>query len=106
MIEPTESESKAELDRFCNAMIAIREEVRDIESGALPKDNNMLKHAPHPAAVVFAEEWDRPYSRETAAFPANLRAHRQRVRRPQPGGHARIRGGGCRGDCVKTASEK
>ena len=70
MIEPTESESKAELDRFCNAMIAIREEIRDIENGAMDKANNPLKHAPHPAAVVLGERWDRPYTREQAAFPA------------------------------------
>jgi glycine dehydrogenase len=70
MIEPTESESKAELDRFCNAMIAIREEIRDIENGAMDKANNPLKHAPHPAAVVLGEQWDRPYTREQAAFPA------------------------------------
>lgn len=70
MIEPTESESKAELDRFCNAMIAIREEIRDIENGAMPKDNNPLKHAPHPASVVLGDAWDRPYTREMAAFPA------------------------------------
>lgn len=70
MIEPTESESKAELDRFCEAMIKIRAEIADIESGRVPKDNNPLVNAPHPASVVLAEEWDRPYSRETAAFPA------------------------------------
>ena len=70
MIEPTESESKAELDRFCNAMIAIREEIRDIENGAMDKSNNPLKHAPHPAAVVLGEQWDRPYTREQGAFPA------------------------------------
>mmetsp|Transcript_15918 Transcript_15918/g.38750 ORF Transcript_15918/g.38750 Transcript_15918/m.38750 type:complete len:1038 (-) Transcript_15918:416-3529(-) len=70
MVEPTESESMAELDRFCNAMIAIREEVRDIENGAMPKDVNPLKMAPHPASVVMGDKWDRPYSRETAAFPA------------------------------------
>jgi|TARA_B100001142_G_scaffold306884_1_gene337026 glycine dehydrogenase len=70
MIEPTESESKAELDRFCNAMIAIREEIRDIENGAMDRENNPLKHAPHTASVVMGDEWDRPYSRETAAFPA------------------------------------
>jgi glycine dehydrogenase len=70
MIEPTESESKAELDRFCNAMIAIREEIRDIENGSMDKLNNPLKHAPHTAGVVMGEKWDRPYSRETAAFPA------------------------------------
>ena len=70
MIEPTESESKQELDRFCNAMIAIREEIREIENGAIDKENNPLKHAPHTAAVVMSDKWDRPYSRETAAFPA------------------------------------
>ena len=70
MIEPTESESKAELDRFCNAMIAIREEVRDIENGTIDKENNPLKRAPHPAQAVLSDAWDRPYSRETAAFPA------------------------------------
>ncbi len=69
MIEPTESEPKAELDRFCDAMIAIREEIRAIEQGKLPKDNNPLKHAPHTAMVVTASEWNRPYSREQAAWP-------------------------------------
>ena len=70
MIEPTESESKAELDRFCNALIAIRNEIREIEEGTAPRDNNLLKNAPHTAAVVLAEQWDRPYGREQAAFPA------------------------------------
>jgi len=70
MIEPTESESKAELDRFCDAMIAIREEIREIEEGKAPKDNNVLKNAPHTARVITAPEWNRPYSREKAAFPA------------------------------------
>ena len=70
MIEPTESESKAELDRFCDAMIAIRQEIRDIEEGRMPKDNNVLKNAPHTARVVTAPEWNRPYSRELAVFPA------------------------------------
>ncbi len=70
MIEPTESESKAELDRFCDAMIAIREEARAIEEGRMDRTNNPLKHAPHTAEVVMAEQWDRPYSREQAAFPA------------------------------------
>jgi glycine dehydrogenase len=69
MIEPTESESLAELDRFCEAMIAIREEIRAIEEGTADPQNNPLKHAPHTAEVVTAEEWDRPYSREQAAFP-------------------------------------
>ena len=69
MIEPTESESKAELDRFCDAMIAIREEIRAVEKGAVAKDNNVLKHAPHAPAVVMADQWSRPYSREQAAYP-------------------------------------
>jgi glycine dehydrogenase len=70
MIEPTESESKAELDRFCDALICIREEIRQIENGTMDKDNNVLKHAPHSLDVVTAEEWNRPYPRELGAFPA------------------------------------
>jgi glycine dehydrogenase len=69
MVEPTESESKAELDRFCDAMLSIRTEIAEVESGALPRDNNPLKHAPHTAEVVTADEWSRPYSRQRAAFP-------------------------------------
>jgi glycine dehydrogenase len=69
MVEPTESESLAELDRFADAMIAIREEVRDIEAGRMDPLNNPLKRAPHTMAVVTADVWDRPYSRTTAAFP-------------------------------------
>jgi glycine dehydrogenase len=69
MVEPTESESKAELDRFCDAMLSIRAEIAEVESGALPRDNNPLKHAPHTAEVVTADEWSRPYSRQRAAFP-------------------------------------
>jgi glycine dehydrogenase len=69
MVEPTESETLAELDRFINAMIAIREEIRQIEVGHWPQDNNPLKHAPHTAASLLSTEWDRPYSREVAAFP-------------------------------------
>jgi glycine dehydrogenase len=77
MVEPTESESKAELDRFCDAMIAIRAEIAAIESGAMDRANNPLKNAPHTAAAVCATEWDRPYTREQAAFPAAwLRAHK------------------------------
>jgi glycine dehydrogenase len=68
MIEPTESESKAELDRFCEAMIAIREEIREVEKGTADKDNNPLKRAPHTVQDVTADAWDRPYSREKAAF--------------------------------------
>jgi glycine dehydrogenase len=70
MIEPTESESRAELDRLCDALIAIRAEIRAIETGQMPADNNPLKNAPHTAAAVTATEWNRPYSREEAAFPA------------------------------------
>lgn len=70
MIEPTESEGKEELDRFCEAMILIAQEIKSIETGSLPKDKNPLKLAPHTAAVVTRTEWDRPYSREIAAFPA------------------------------------
>ncbi len=70
MIEPTESESKAELDRFCDAMIAIRDEVREIEEGRADRTVNVLKMAPHTAETVTAEIWDRPYSRERAAFPS------------------------------------
>src|SRR6056297_3626994 len=70
MIEPTESESKAELDRFCDAMIAIRNEIREIENGEADRENNVLKHAPHTMRVVFDNHWNRPYSREKAAFPA------------------------------------
>jgi glycine dehydrogenase len=69
MIEPTESESKAELDRFCEALTSIRAEIAEIEAGRLPKDNNPLKHAPHTAEAVTADEWTRPYSRQRAAFP-------------------------------------
>jgi glycine dehydrogenase len=70
MIEPTESEAKWELDRFCDAMIAIREEIREIELGILDRDSNPLKHAPHTAEVVASDQWERPYSRQRAAFPA------------------------------------
>lgn len=69
MVEPTESETLAELDRFINAMVAIREEIRQVENGSWPQDNNPLKHAPHTAASLLDADWDRPYSRETGAFP-------------------------------------
>jgi glycine dehydrogenase len=75
MIEPTESENRAELDRFCDAMIAIRAEIREIEQGRWPKDDNPLKHAPHTALAVSADEWTHSYSRSRAAYPvASLRA--------------------------------
>ena len=69
MIEPTESETKAELDRFCDAMLSIREEIRDIEEGKIDPENNPLKHAPH-TYVDLIGDWDRPYSREQGCFPA------------------------------------
>ena len=69
MVEPTESESKAELDRFVAAMIAIREEIRKIEQGVWPVENNPLKNAPHTQADIVAAQWDRPYSRAEAVFP-------------------------------------
>jgi glycine dehydrogenase len=70
MVEPTESESKAELDRYCDALAMIREEVRKIARGELDKANNPLKLSPHTAQVVTSDTWERPYSRELAAFPA------------------------------------
>ena len=70
MIEPTESESLAELDRFCDAMIAIRDEIRSIENGDMAHDESPLAQAPHTAAIIAGDEWNRPYSREQAAFPA------------------------------------
>ncbi len=70
MIEPTESESKAELDRFCDALITIRAEIAMIENGEYPLDNNPLKGAPHSIAAIGSDEWDHPYSRDIAAYPA------------------------------------
>ncbi|KAH8359419.1 hypothetical protein KR093_006537 [Drosophila rubida] len=70
MIEPTESEDKEELDRFCDAMISIREEIADIEEGRMDKAVNPLKMAPHTQAQVISDKWNRPYTREQAAFPA------------------------------------
>ncbi len=69
MVEPTESEAKHELDRFIDAMIAIRDEIRAVEDGRMDKDDNPLKNAPHTAAMVMAESWEHDYSRELAAFP-------------------------------------
>ncbi|HUL97625.1 MAG TPA: glycine dehydrogenase (aminomethyl-transferring), partial [Usitatibacter sp.] len=75
MVEPTESESLAELDRFCDAMIAIREEIRAVEEGRLDREDNPLKHAPHTAQVVNADEWKHAYPRSLAAYPLkSLRA--------------------------------
>jgi len=69
MVEPTESESKAELDRFCEAMIQIREEIREIEQGGVDRQNNLLKNSPHTAEQIAMAEWKFPYTRERAAFP-------------------------------------
>jgi len=68
MVEPTESETKAELDRFCDAMLAIRDEIRAIEDGDMPRENNALKNAPHTVEDLVGE-WDRPYTREQGCFP-------------------------------------
>ena len=77
MIEPTESESKSELDRFCDALIAIRQEIQEIADGRADRQNNVLKNAPHTADVVASDSWDRPYGREKAAFPLPwVRAHK------------------------------
>jgi glycine dehydrogenase len=74
MIEPTESEPKEELDRFCDAMIQIRDEIRAVETGVFDPEDNPLKNAPHTAAALTAETWSHPYSREQAVFPvAGLR---------------------------------
>ncbi len=69
MIEPTESEDKAELDRFCDALLRIREEIKDIEEGRADKKNNLLKNAPHTQFAICRDQWAKPYSREQAAFP-------------------------------------
>src|SRR6185436_11144165 len=71
MIEPTESESKDELDRYCEALIAIRREIAEIEDGTASKENNVLKNAPHTVDIVTADEWKYPYTREKAAYPAS-----------------------------------
>jgi hypothetical protein len=94
MVEPTESETLDELDRFIGAMIAIREEIRRVEKGEWPQDDNPLKHAPHTAQALVADEWKHPYSRQVAAATLSARATRQvlgtrgpagqRLRRPQP----------------------
>jgi glycine dehydrogenase len=77
MVEPTESEPKEELDRFCEAMIAIRGEIRAVEQGRMDRSDNPLKHAPHTAAEVMASEWTHGYSREEAAFPLPyVKAHK------------------------------
>jgi len=69
MVEPTESENKRELDRFCEAMIAIRAEIAEIERGEADARDNLLKNAPHTHRLLMAERWDRPYAKERAYFP-------------------------------------
>jgi glycine dehydrogenase len=69
MVEPTESESKEELDRFCEAMIAIRTEIEAVESGTVDAEENVLKNAPHTTDMIGANEWPHNYGREEAAFP-------------------------------------
>ncbi|MBI4229762.1 MAG: glycine dehydrogenase (aminomethyl-transferring), partial [Planctomycetes bacterium] len=77
MIEPTESEPKAEIDRFVDAMLAIRREIRDMEEGKADRQDNPLKEAPHTAACVTAAEWKHRYGRQEAAFPTPFtRAHK------------------------------
>lgn len=75
MIEPTESETKAELDRFCDAMIQIRKEIKEIEDGLFDKTDNILKHAPHTQNIVINDAWNKPYSREKAAYPLPYLRH-------------------------------
>jgi glycine dehydrogenase len=75
MVEPTESEPLVELDRFCDAMIAIRKEIAEVEDGHWPRDDNPLKHAPHTAAALLAAEWNHAYTREQAAYPLKALKH-------------------------------
>jgi glycine dehydrogenase len=70
MVEPTESESKSELDRFCDAMISIRREIRDVEEGRLDREDNPLRNAPHTAEQAVSDAWSHPYPRERAVYPA------------------------------------
>jgi glycine dehydrogenase len=77
MIEPTESESQSELDRFCEALISIHGEILSIQNGHADRENNVLRHAPHTAACLLSTDWNRPYNRELAAFPdAHTRHHK------------------------------
>jgi glycine dehydrogenase len=69
MIEPTESENQEELDRFCNSLISIRREIGAVEKGEQPREGNILKNAPHTQKDLLIGEWNRPYSREQAAYP-------------------------------------
>src|SRR5204862_373043 len=89
MVEPTESEPKTELDRFCDALIAIREEIREVEAGTADRENNLLKNSPHPLADLVSDAWDRPYSRERAAFPSPAPAGARPPSWRWPGGPGR-----------------
>jgi glycine dehydrogenase len=77
MIEPTESESLAELDRFCEAMITIREEIREVETGLADQDNNVLRNAPHALSIATGDDWPYPYSRQKAAYPVSYLLERK-----------------------------
>ena len=72
MVEPTESEPRGEIDRFCDAMIAIRAEIGAVEAGTLDRADNPLRHAPHTAAEIASQNWSHAYTREQAAYPAGL----------------------------------
>ena len=90
MVEPTESESKEELDRFCDALISIRAEIKEIEDGKADREKNVLTNAPHTQQAVISDKWNRPYAREKAAYPAPwLRVHKHwpvvgRIEGPPP----------------------
>jgi glycine dehydrogenase len=77
MVEPTESESLRELDRFCDALISIRNEIKAIEKGEQPRENNILLNSPHPMSDLLRKEWGRPYTREQAAYPLPWLKHRK-----------------------------
>jgi glycine dehydrogenase len=78
MIEPTESESKAELDLFCDALIRIHKEIDEVAAGKYPADNNVLSNAPHTLGVITADDWTLPYSRSEAAYPLTVLRHRHK----------------------------
>ncbi|GAA5935545.1 hypothetical protein JCM10213_004054, partial [Rhodosporidiobolus nylandii] len=76
-IEPTESEGLRDINLFCDAMIKIRQEIQDIIDGKQPRDNNVIVNAPHPQENVVSDSWNRPYSREAAAYPVSSLRHRK-----------------------------
>ena len=77
MIEPTESESLKEIDRFCSAMLSISDEILEIESNVFPKDNNVIINAPHTLNQLIMREWDKPYTKEKAAYPDKNQINRK-----------------------------